>query len=263
VSGPAAADLTPSPKEPGPTTTVQAPPRPWGFWATSGWVLLTLGSVLSLGPAITIWVQSSPLGLSLWVNHNRAFLILLAIGPAVIFVGISVLAARLARWPVAEYLGLVRPRERDVVLGAACIIVYMAATLTLISLLGAEWTDAVARRTIDAYRDARADGSLPLLWLVTVVLAPVGEETLYRGFVFRGWAQSRMGVMGTILLTSVIFALMHHQYNLVVLLFVLCMGLILGWLRWRSGSTTLTILLHALANSIGCFVAAIYVGWSS
>jgi membrane protease YdiL (CAAX protease family) len=29
---------------------------------------------------------------------------------------------------------------------------------------------------------------------------------------------------------------------------VLAIGLLLGWLRWRSGSTALTLLLHALVN---------------
>ncbi len=39
----------------------------------------------------------------------------------------------------------------------------------------------------DIYRTAAAAGWLPMLWLVVVVVTPIGEETLFRGFLFRGW----------------------------------------------------------------------------
>ena len=40
----------------------------------------------------------------------------------------------------------------------------------------------------ELYKSAQSTGSLLLLWLVIVVAAPVGEEIMFRGFIFRGWA---------------------------------------------------------------------------
>ena len=42
-----------------------------------------------------------------------------------------------------------------------------------------------------------------------VVLAPVGEETLFRGFLYKGIAASRAGPIGAIMVSSLVFALLH------------------------------------------------------
>jgi membrane protease YdiL (CAAX protease family) len=39
------------------------------------------------------------------------------------------------------------------------------------------------------------------------------------------------------------------------------MGLLFGWIRQRSASTTLTIMLHALNNVIATILVAIQVEW--
>ena len=44
---------------------------------------------------------------------------------------------------------------------------------------------------------------------------------------------------------------------------IFLIGLLLGWLRWASGSTLLTIVLHMLANLAACIQAAIKVEWMS
>ncbi|AMX01520.1 CPBP family glutamic-type intramembrane protease [Microbulbifer thermotolerans] len=49
---------------------------------------------------------------------------------------------------------------------------------------------------------------LPLV-LVIVLVAPVLEELIFRGYLFTAWRQSRLGLTGTLLLTSALFALMH------------------------------------------------------
>ena len=65
---------------------------------------------------------------------------------------------------------------------------------------------------------------------------------------FRGLAVSRVGVLGAILISSVLWALMHIQYDWFFIGHIIVIGLVFGWLRWRSGSTTLTLILHALVN---------------
>jgi len=41
---------------------------------------------------------------------------------------------------------------------------------------------------------------------------------------------------------------LHVQYDWAGMLQIFIVGLFLGWIRWRSGSTLLTFVLHALFN---------------
>ena len=73
----------------------------------------------------------------------------------------------------------------------ASLTVLIAVTAAMESLLGIE----AGSKSVDAsYRAARLAGMLPMLWLATVVVAPVSEELLFRGFLHRGWAPSWFGV---------------------------------------------------------------------
>jgi membrane protease YdiL (CAAX protease family) len=129
-----------------------------------------------------------------------------------------------------------------------------------------EWLlgiDAGSKSVIASYQAMKLAGTLPMLWLIAVIVAPVTEELLFRGFLHRGWAPSRLGIFGTIILTSALWAAMHQQYDLPGILCVFSIGLLLGWIRQRSESTTLTILLHALNNTIAMVLIAIHVEWLS
>lgn len=80
----------------------------------------------------------------------------------------------------------------------------------------------------------------PLGILTIGLSAAIGEETL-----FRGAAQPRLGI----LLTSLLFALVHSNYGLsisTVIVFVL--GLVLGYIRLRHNTST-AMVIHAVYNS--------------
>ena len=63
--------------------------------------------------------------------------------------------------------------------------------------------------------------------------------------------------------TSAAWAAMHVQYDTLTIGQIFCIGLLLGWLRWASGSTLLTIILHVLANAAACIQAMIKVEYFS
>jgi uncharacterized protein len=48
--------------------------------------------------------------------------------------------------------------------------------------------------------------------------------------------------------TASLWALVHVQYDLYVIAQVFAYGLVLGWFRWVTCSTILTMLLHGLIN---------------
>lgn|SRR5262245_18690547 len=216
--------------------------RPWGFWSTLAWSLFACG----LGGAVSLLSWALPVNSTDLPEDPWLPLQLIVIN--VVQIAVLAVAARLAGWPIGRYLGLVRPRARDLVAGIAALVVVMLALeiLTYLTERG-----SVTPFQTDSYRAARAAGLLPVMWLAFVVAAPVGEEILFRGFVFRGWAASPLGAPGAIVLTSLIFSALHMaQYDWFGVFQTFCIGALFGWLRWHSGSTTMTILLHMAVNLI-------------
>ncbi|PQO33691.1 ABC transporter permease subunit/CPBP intramembrane protease [Blastopirellula marina] len=93
------------------------------------------------------------------------------------------------------------------------------------------------------------------LWLVVVCLGVVPgvcEECFFRGYLFNGVKQ-HLNAVGTITVTAIAFGLFHVALAGGAaperLLPSTLMGLLLGWVAYRSGSIVPSILLHAIHNS--------------
>jgi membrane protease YdiL (CAAX protease family) len=89
------------------------------------------------------------------------------------------------------------------------------------------------------------------MFAAAILIAPAGEEAIFRGFLFRGWARSPRVLWPAIILISILWAMLHIQYDWAGVLQIFVIGLFLGWMRSRSGSLVLTFLLHALFNLEG------------
>jgi membrane protease YdiL (CAAX protease family) len=84
-----------------------------------------------------------------------------------------------------------------------------------------------------------------------VIFAPLFEESFFRGFLFEGFRQSRLGVTGAILLTSIGWALLHSlQYNIYSIIWIFMLGIAMGVVRVRTGSIWSTFIMHALVNIV-------------
>ena len=83
------------------------------------------------------------------------------------------------------------------------------------------------------------------------IFIPVTEESLFRGFLFRGWLRLPHHAWPVIVFTAGIFAVIHVQYDWFLIAQVFAFGVLFGWMRWASGSTILTMVLHALVNLEG------------
>jgi membrane protease YdiL (CAAX protease family) len=86
-----------------------------------------------------------------------------------------------------------------------------------------------------------------IMALSTAVVAPVYEELLFRGYVFRGLSRSA-GPVVAIIVSSLLFAGFHGDPLHAIA--VLPMGLLLGWLRWRTGSIWPSMIAHGLNLAI-------------
>lgn len=221
---------------------------PWGRFATFGlgFIALMAGQLTAL-TALSWWYGRALSQIPDLGGDGVGVTLIIAVSTPV-EVALLMSFARRTGASAADYLGWVWPRRGQVVFGVATIVAFIVVSNIVSWLLG---RGIVTDFQVDIYRSASAAGWLPLLWLAVVAVTPIGEETLFRGFLFRGWLKSPRDAWPAIVGTSLLFALMHVQYDWFVIAQVFAFGLLLGWMRWASGSTILTMLLHALINFEG------------
>lgn len=91
----------------------------------------------------------------------------------------------------------------------------------------------------------------PLLQMVqtglVVLWGPLAEETFFRGFLLQGLL-SRIGPIGAVGASSLLFALSHGALGLLVPAFL--SGLLLGWLFLRARSLWPCFITHSLQNAL-------------
>jgi uncharacterized protein len=165
------------------------------------------------------------------------------------------LPVRLSRVPFADYLALRWTSWQNLVIGIVAMVVVVMGWDMISRATGREVTPGFMG---DVLQSARADGALWLLVLAFAVAAPITEEFFARGFLYRGWSESFLRVPGAILLSSLVWTSLHLQYDWFFLGEVFSIGLVLGYVRYRSQSIWLTILLHGL-NNLAAVVQTIWL----
>jgi uncharacterized protein len=104
-------------------------------------------------------------------------------------------------------------------------------------------------------RDPVAAG---LLLVMAAIMAPVAEETYFRGWIFTSLRQS-WGRWPAILVSALLFGLAHYESTHLYALAVFPLGLVLAGLRERTGSAGTSMLFHA-ANNLIAFLSASMAG---
>jgi membrane protease YdiL (CAAX protease family) len=236
-------------------------PKPWGLISTFslGLFALLAGQMAAL-VALGGWFGTSLSGMPDFSGDGVAVTLVIAVSTPV-QVGLLALFAQHRGIGTADYLGWTWPRRSEVVFGVAAVIAVIVVTNIVSWLFG---RGLVTQFQSDIYRTADAAGWLPMLWLwlAVVVATPIGEETLFRGFLFRGWLQSPRDAWLVIFLSALLWALIHVQYDWYVTGQVFAFGLLLGWIRWATGSTLLTILLHGVINLEGMLETVVAQAWA-
>lgn len=98
--------------------------------------------------------------------------------------------------------------------------------------------------------------AVALLFVVAVVMAPVAEETYFRGWIFTG-LRARWGLWPAMIVSSLLFALAHYESTHLYALAVFPLGLILAALRARTGSARTSMVFHAVNNLIAFLSAGV------
>ena len=237
-------------------------PRVWKFWGTAFWGFVVFAAMFLGQIAVVGWFllrQHGPIdqetfseAVRVVVSHGLTISLSVITGlPAVLAALWG--AIRIKGAGFADYLALRSFSWANLAIGTVALFVLVMG-----------W-DAVSRATGrevepgfmgDVLKTARADGAIWLLVFAFCVAAPITEEFFARGFLYRGWSETFLRVPGAIILSSLIWTGLHLQYNWYFLGEVFSIGLLLGYLRYRSNSTWLTIILHGL-NNLGAVVQTI------
>jgi hypothetical protein len=224
--------------------------RVWKFWGTALWGLfifaaMFVGQVVPM-LAIVVW-RAGKIDLAEAVNvagDGRALALTVIGGLPAVLLAIW-LPVHLSRTPFKEYLALRWTSWQNVVIGIAAMIFVVEGWDLLSKATGHEVTAGFMG---DIMKSVMSDGLLWLAVLAFAVVAPLTEELLARGFLYRGWSESFLRVPGAIVLSSLVWTAMHVQYDLFFLGEVFSIGIVLGYVRYRSQSIWLTTLLHGLNN---------------
>ena len=243
-----------------PVASVERPPRVWKFWGTALWGLfifaaLFIGQVVPM-LAIVVW-KTGGIDLAEAVHiagDGRALALTVIFGLPFVLLAMW-LPIHLSRTPFSDYLALRWTSWQNLVIGILAMVFAVEGWDILARATGHEVTAGFMG---DIVKSATADGVLWLAALAFAVVAPLTEELLARGFLYRGWSESFLRVPGAIVLSSLVWTAMHVQYDLFFLGEVFSIGLVLGYMRYRSQSIWLTTVLHGL-NNLAALVQTVWL----
>lgn len=152
-----------------------------------------------------------------------------------------------------EDLGISRwPSWLDIALAPAALIVYFIFSHIFLSTVeavipGINLTEAqnVGFNNLTEYYE------VILAFITLVLLAPVAEELLFRGYLY-GKLRKSVPIWAAALVTSAAFGFVHGQWNVAIDVFVL--SLVACMLREMTGGIWAGILLHAMKNGIAFYL---------
>jgi membrane protease YdiL (CAAX protease family) len=161
------------------------------------------------------------------------------------------IAGQLVSWPMAMYVGVVlidRPWRRSysinrfpllIVPGIVAIWFGLAFVLTYLSSF-VPMPDSIRESFAGLHR-----GNPFMYFLAIVVIAPLAEELFFRGWMLRGFL-ANYSPAKSIWLSAVIFAAFHlNPWQAIA---ALPLGLMAGWLVWRTGSQAPGMAAHFTLN---------------
>lgn len=131
--------------------------------------------------------------------------------------------------------------------GVIALVVSGVVALLLVRFIGAFNSTAgvAATRLLDTGDRV----AITIFALMILVGAPIVEEIAFRGLAFAALRKQGLSARLTIVISAVLFALVHIEPSRILVLLVI--GLVLGSVRARTGSTGASMIAHAVVNAPG------------
>lgn len=220
----------------------------WGPFAAVGiGILAYLLPQIVIAFIIAIYTRVEGLEFDeFFISGDSQQLFLLSASTSVI--GLLVLWVYVRNRGGLKALGVRRTTIRDALKSVPAYFIYFAGILVVFGVLSqvAPMVDLEQEQEIGFNA---AGGGIEMLYafITLVILAPVFEELLFRGFTFQGIA-ARFGFWPGAIAASALFGLAHGQLNVGIDTFVL--GIVACWLVYSTRSIVPAILLHGIKNGI-------------
>ena len=143
------------------------------------------------------------------------------------------------------------PTWTDIGLAPAGFIVYLLLASELVALFSLlPWFNVEEVQQLNfSVMSVGVDRIVAFITLV--VIAPIAEEVIFRGWLY-GKMREELGMIVSIFLVSVLFGLVHLQWNVGVNVFA--MSIVLCGLREVTGTIYAGILLHMLKNGVAFYL---------
>lgn len=129
-----------------------------------------------------------------------------------------------------------------VLLGFGMYGAFQGAILLLTKIIPESWFNLQ-----NSQSSSLLGGSMAFAIIYTVLIAPICEETIFRGLVltiFDGKLPKWLGV----LISALVFALIHLP-SPIAFIYTLTLGVVLGFLRYRTKSLVPCVLAHIIFNA--------------
>lgn len=156
-------------------------------------------------------------------------------------------------------LGLTRlPSWLDILVGPLGIVPYviLSGLLLIIAANVIPGFDGTQQQVV-GFTSVVKSYEYILAFITLVCLAPLAEEMVFRGYLY-GKLRQHLGMWASVLMTSVVFAALHGQWNVGIDVFAL--SIVLSLLRETTGSIWAGVLLHMTKNAIAFYFLFINTG---
>lgn len=149
-------------------------------------------------------------------------------------------------------LGMTRlPSWSDILLGPLAYIPYIIISGLLASVAATIPGFPINQVQDVGFSEILTRSDMVLAFLTLVVLAPIAEEAIFRGYLYSKLKAITSPVIGAVLV-SICFGALHLQLNVAVDVFAL--SLVLCLLRNVTGSIWAGVLLHMTKNFVAFYV---------
>ena len=229
---------------------------------------MTVGALLGWAFLMALWVGVVLIG----VQYALAYLIsamhlqvseivLQTIFSALVYV-VALLVIIFVPWKLLkmkttrEELGMRGlPTWTDILLAPIAFIVFFIASGFIMAVLQAimpsiDWT----QEQDVGFNNIISNLDFVLTFLSLVVIAPIAEEIIFRGWLY-GKMRRKMSAVPAILIVSLLFGLVHGQWNVGVVVFTMSIAMCL--IRELTGTIWGGILVHMIKNGLAFY--ALYV----
>lgn len=161
-------------------------------------------------------------------------------------------------------LGMIKPAWRDLGFALLGFGIYFGLLIGVMAAVKAMFPQIDFDQEQQVGFSTAHGRELILVFVSLVVLPPISEEIMTRGFLYLG-LRTRMHVIPAAILTSLIFATAHLQWGsgapllwtAAIDTFVL--SLVLVWLREKTGALWASIGLHMIKNGLAFLALFVFV----